>query len=150
MISTIRLYSEINPKAICPKMIFELYSLAKAIFSSVKNDTPTCNIIQSFNDVLQKEAYTDLKGLILPDEFKIQVFDEQDNEKLVAAVGQLYWDTSYKLFTEVFSAKSRYMTVHQAKGLEWKKVIVSVTPTKKDAIILSDMFSEPRLTEECS
>lgn len=149
MISAIRLYSEINSKAICPKMIFELDSLAKETFLSMKNDTPTCTIIQIFNNALQKEAYADLKGLILSDDFKIQIYDEQDSEKLVAAVGQLYWDTSYKLFTEVFSAESRYMTVHQAKGLEWEKVIVSVTPTKKDAISLSDMFSAPRLTEEC-
>jgi len=149
MLSAIKLYSEINSKAICPIIIFELDSLAKEIFSSVKNNTPTCSIIQRFNDVLQEETYADLKGLISSNEFKIQIFDEQDNEKLVATVEQLYWDTSYKLFTEVFSVESRYMTVHQAKGLEWEKVIVSVTPTKKDAIRLYDMFLAPRLTEEC-
>jgi superfamily I DNA/RNA helicase len=148
MLSALKLYSKINFKAILPKMIFELDSLAKETFAPIEKDTITCNVIQNFNDSLKKEAYADLKELILSDEFKIPVFNEQDNEKLVNAVGQLYWDTSYKLFTEVFSEKSRYMTVHQAKGLEWKKVIVSVTPNKFDNISLSDMFSAPQLTAE--
>ena len=41
------------------------------------------------------------------------------------------------------------MTVHQAKGLEWKKVIVSALPTKKrDGITLSEVFENPKLTNE--
>ena len=42
------------------------------------------------------------------------------------------------------------MTVHQAKGLEWDKVIVSITPTSRDGINLSDVFSRPQLTAENS
>ena len=42
------------------------------------------------------------------------------------------------------------MTAHQAKGLEWNKVIVSLTPTRRDVINISDVFSQPQLTAESS
>jgi superfamily I DNA/RNA helicase len=79
------------------------------------------------------------------------VFDEADRDDLKTNVASLNWQTSYKLFTEVFSSGSRYMTVHQAKGLEWKKVIVSLIPNKasnRDNITLDVMFGEPCLLEE--
>lgn len=40
------------------------------------------------------------------------------------------------------------MTVHQAKGLEWDKVIVSVTPNKFDKIRIADLYSKPQLMDE--
>lgn len=40
------------------------------------------------------------------------------------------------------------MTVHQAKGLEWDKVIVSVTPNKFDKINIADLYSNPQLMNE--
>jgi DNA helicase-2/ATP-dependent DNA helicase PcrA len=43
----------------------------------------------------------------------------------------LEFSTSIKLFEDVFSTDSSYMTVHQAKGLEWDKVIVSVEPNEE-------------------
>ena len=42
------------------------------------------------------------------------------------------------------------MTAHQAKGLEWDKVIVSLTPTRRDGINISDVFTQPQLTAESS
>ena len=83
--------------------------------------------------------------------FKIPIFDDADKDDLKANVLSLNWQTSYKLFTEVFSAGSKYMTVHQAKGLEWEKVVVSLTPNKasnKDNITLDVMYNNPCLLEE--
>lgn len=51
----------------------------------------------------------------------------------------------------MFSAGSKYMTVHQAKGLEWKKVVVSLTPNKasnRDNTTLDAMYNNPCLLEE--
>ena len=42
------------------------------------------------------------------------------------------------------------MTVHQAKGLEWTKVIVSVTPNKFDKIKIADLYVKPQLMNENS
>lgn len=42
------------------------------------------------------------------------------------------------------------MTAHQAKGLEWDKVIVSLTPTRRDGINISDVFTNPQLIAENS
>ena len=77
------------------------------------------------------------------------MFDEQEQEKREKAVRALHWDTAYKLFTEVFSENSKYMTVHQAKGLEWDKVVVSVTPSKKnDKTTIADLYANPTLLAE--
>jgi superfamily I DNA/RNA helicase len=40
------------------------------------------------------------------------------------------------------------MTVHQAKGLEWEKVIVSVTPNRYDEINIASLYSNPKLINE--
>ena len=79
-----------------------------------------------------------LRDEIFAPQFSIPVFDSFDSEKLITAVSNLFWGTSYRLFTEVFSETSKYMTVHQAKGLEWDKVIVSVTPNRFDKIQITD------------
>lgn len=40
------------------------------------------------------------------------------------------------------------MTVHQAKGLEWDKVIVSVIPSNRDDINIASLYSSPCLINE--
>ena len=40
------------------------------------------------------------------------------------------------------------MTVHQAKGLEWDKVIVGVVPSRFDYTTLNDFWSNPKILEE--
>ena len=55
-----------------------------------------------------------------------------------------------KLFTEVFTPNSKYMTVHQAKGLEWKSVFVSLTPIKNERITYSQIFNAPHISNENS
>lgn len=41
------------------------------------------------------------------------------------------------------------MTVHQAKGLEWDKVVVSVMPnTRRNGISIASLYSSPCLTKE--
>ncbi|MDR3311204.1 MAG: hypothetical protein LBS90_07655, partial [Oscillospiraceae bacterium] len=55
---------------------------------------------------------------IVGSNFNVPIFDDADRADLTDNVQHLTWQTSYKLFTEVFSSGSKYMTVHQAKGLE--------------------------------
>ena len=99
-------------------------------------------------DWLDKPEFEELKEAVFGLDFAIPLFDDLDNERLTTAVGGLFWDTSYRLFTEVFSENSKYMTVHQAKGLEWNKVIVSVIPNRFDKIKITDLYSKPQLTNE--
>ena len=109
-------------------------------------------MVKQFNEELKKEAYSEFRNWIEKSgSFDIAIFDDQERDSLIRSVSQLQWDTSYKLFSEVFSANSKYMTVHQAKGLEWKKVVVSALPTKKrDGITLTEVFEKPQLIQENS
>lgn len=118
------------------------------MFSTTENTTLTCDVIQKFNDDILKDEYTELRNILGNDFSAIPIFDEQEQDKIKDAVNALYWDTSSRLFTEVFSENSKYMTIHQSKGLEWDKVIVAAVPSKKDGITLSQMFENPSLIDE--
>ncbi len=52
------------------------------------------------------------------------------------------------MFKEVFAKDAKYMTVHQAKGLEWDTVIVGVNPTSRDKTDLIKVFSNPSIRDE--
>lgn len=149
MIRALKIIDEIDLAKITPKVIYKLDSLASEVFNHITPDSNTCEIIKRYNDKIAEETYAELtectkNGIALT----VEIFDEQERDALISAVSQLHWDTSYKLFTEVFSEDSKYMTVHQAKGLEWEQVIVSITPGKFDGITLEKMYSDPKLMEE--
>lgn len=150
MLSALQIYLQIDAKYITPKFIFRLNNMLRNVFNNIDDSSITYEIIQKFNNQLLNVEYADLRELFKGNINEIAVFDEQDRDELINNVKTLRWDTSYKLFTEVFSANSKYMTTHQAKGLEWDKVIVSLTPTRRDNINISDVFSKPQLTEENS
>lgn len=42
------------------------------------------------------------------------------------------------------------MTVHQAKGLEWDEVIVSVSPNNFDKIKLPAVYNKPEILKEAA
>ncbi|MGN0488235.1 MAG: UvrD-helicase domain-containing protein [Ruminococcus sp.] len=150
MISAITLYTTIDRSKLSVKAIFQLDKIARNMFSTIESTSLMCDVIQKFNDDLLNDEYSELR-YFLGNEFSgIPIFDEQEQDKLKAAVDALYWDTSNRLFTEVFSENSKYMTIHQSKGLEWDKVIVAAVPSKKDNITLSEMFEKPSLINEDS
>lgn len=148
MISALRIYLDIDISNITPKFIFQFNHMLGNVFKDVDNSSITCEVIQKFNNEILGGEHIDLQELFKEGITEINIFDEQEREDLIKNVSLLKWDTSYKLFTEVFSENSKYMTVHQAKGLEWDTVIVSLTPTRRDGINISDVFSHPQLTEE--
>ena len=148
LVQALKLYATIDVRKITTKSIFQIRRISDNVFSEVNDYSYTCEIIKKFNTEVVKPEFTVLRETLLKCDFTIPLFDELDSEKLTIAVAGLSWGTSYKLFTEVFSENSKYMTVHQAKGLEWDKVIISVTPNKFDKIKLSDLYSKPQLMKE--
>lgn len=134
IIQSFKLYVDVDLQRLTPKIIMQIRKLSEKIFDEVDDCNQTSSIIENFNAEIQKAEYIDFRQTILGTEFKIPIFDELDREQLIEAVNGLFWTTSYKLFKQVFSDDSRYMTVHQAKGLEWDKVIVSVMPGSRDKI----------------
>ena len=148
IIQTLKLYATIDVQKITPRAIFQINRLSNNVFSKVSEQSYTCEIIKKFNKEIEKPDFANFRETFLGSDFSIPLFDELDNERLTTAVTGLFWGTSYKLFTEVFSENSKYMTVHQAKGLEWDKVIVSVTPNKFDKIKIADLYSKPQLMDE--
>ena len=148
VLSALKLYTAIDARKFTPQLIFQIRKLSYNVFSRVDEQSYTCKIIENFNAEIEKAEFSILRDEIFAPQFSIPVFDSFDSEKLITAVSNLFWGTSYRLFTEVFSETSKYMTVHQAKGLEWDKVIVSVTPNRFDKIQITDIYSNPKLTNE--
>ena len=145
---SLKLYTTIDVRKLTPKIIFQIRKLSDNVFRDVFEHNYTCNIIKKFNEEIKKHEFEEMKDTVFCSDFTIPLFDDLDNKELTTAVCGLFWNTSYRLFTEVFSEKSKYMTVHQAKGLEWDKVIVSVNPSKPDKALISDLYSSPQLMEE--
>lgn len=150
VIYALKLYATINVRNLTPKAIFQIKKLSSNVFGEVDEQSYTCEIIKKFNTEIEKPDFTNFRETFLGSNFTIPVFDDLDNERLTTAVTKLFWGTSYKLFTDVFSENSKYMTVHQAKGLEWDKVIVSVAPNSFDKIKIADLYSNPQLMNENS
>lgn len=148
VLKALKLYTTIDARKLTPKIIFQMRGLSDNVFRDVIEQNYTCDIINKFNAEIEKPEFEELKEAVFGLDFAIPLFDDLDNERLTTAVGGLFWDTSYRLFTEVFSENSKYMTVHQAKGLEWNKVIVSVIPNRFDKIKITDLYSKPQLTNE--
>lgn len=144
VISAFKLYGNIRCEVITPRLLSLLNTFFEKIFNNYGAHT-VCEIIQKFNDKLNEEEYKLLKKLLDSENFKILIFDDQDKERLIKAVNKLKWETAYKLFNEVFTENSKYMTVHQAKGLEWETVLVAVMPGKNDSINITEMYASPQI-----
>ena len=113
VLSALKLYTAIDARKFTPQLIFQIRKLSYNVFSRVDEQSYTCKIIENFNAEIEKAEFSILRDEIFAPQFSIPVFDSFDSEKLIAAVSNLFWGTSYRLFTEVFSETSKYMTVHQ-------------------------------------
>jgi len=147
VIRALKLYVSIDVRKLTPKIIFKISKLSDKVFSGLSKQSLTTQIIETFNSEIKKTEFTDV-NMLFGSDFKIPVFEELDSPKLIDAVNALTWDTSFKLFNEVFSENSIYMTVHQAKGLEWEKVVVSVTPNNFDKTNIASLYTSPQLMNE--
>ena len=148
VIKAFSLYIKIDKKDITPQKLVLIKNLVHELFANVSDASFTVSVIEEFNELLSKEENIEILENIFQSDFCIQCFTEYDDAKFVSNLSALTWDTSYKLFTEVFSKNSRYMTVHQAKGLEWDKIVVNVEPNKFDNTTLSELFLTPKILDE--
>jgi superfamily I DNA/RNA helicase len=142
---------DIRKKKLQPKTIIQIKSLTSELFASLVDSGKVVDVIERFNFMLTSPKFSDYLTGIFGAGFFVSIFDELDKDELKNAVRDLEWGTAYKLFNEVFSKKSKYMTVHQSKGLEWDTVVVSVVPNKasnKDNTTLGQMYAEPQILEE--
>lgn len=144
VISAFKLYGNLKYEVITPHLLLLLDLFLRKVFDNYGERT-AYEIIQKFNEEIDKEECKSLKRLSDSDNFKIQIFDEQEKAELVEAVSKLKWETAYKLFNEVFTEKSKYMTVHQAKGLEWETVLVAVMPGRDDRTNIAKVCAAPQI-----
>ena len=83
IIQSLKLYVDIDLYKLTPKIIFQIKKLSENIFNSIDNHDRTCSVIENFNIEIQKAEYIDLRQTILGIEFKVPIFDELDQERLV-------------------------------------------------------------------
>lgn len=154
-LNALKLYVDIDRKKLNFSAMRRIISLTKEVFANLTDTSFTVEVIKQFNDKLNETVYSELKSKLLGEDFNVPIFDEYDlesdskkSQQFIDNLSSLTWATSYKLFTEVFSPESKYMTVHQSKGLEWNKVVVSVTPNNFDNIKLPSVYTNPQILNE--
>ena len=151
-LNAFKLYAKIDRRKLNHSIVRQVIDIISDTFNDLKELSSPVEVIANFNNFLDENKYKDLKMLLLGEDFIVPVFDEYDleNDKpIVENLKTLTWSTSFKLFSEVFSPGSKYMTVHQAKGLEWDEVIVSVTPSKRlNKIELTEVYNNPSILRE--
>ncbi len=150
IIKAFSLYAKTEKNKIAPCHIIQIKNLLTELFKVLSDTSSPVQLINNFNLLIAEPKYSELKEVILGQNLNIPCFSEYDDDKLIQNISNLTWETAYKLFSEVFSENSKYMTVHQAKGLEWDKVVVSVTPNNFDKTNLKQFFSNPQLLQESS
>ena len=151
IIAAFKVLADFDSKKLTPKNLTQLKKVTTEIFGCLSDESLTVDIINKFSEQLNEENFKDLLSVIGKEQFTIPIFDPEDRDEIITNVSLLNWYTSFKLFTEVFSEDSGYMTVHQAKGREWEKVIVALEPNSRkdrDNTTLSSMFSNPQLINE--
>ena len=144
----------IKKRKLDPNFVLLFSRLVNELFSSNPIQTTAVQVIKNYNNLLNSEVYNSLNDMIALSKeneettLNISIFTEYDDDELRELISRIHWNTSFELFKNVFSHDSKYMTVHQAKGLEWRKVIVSVEPTKNDETTIADLISNPAIMNE--
>jgi len=128
--------------------LFQLKQLLKDLFCDINKNTILTEKIIKLNELVNTEQYNKLSTAIFGESFQLQWYTDYDDQSRIGFLNNLKFATVQKLYTEVFSKNGKYITVHQAKGLEWDKVLVSVLPGRFDIITLNNMFSNPMVSEE--
>lgn len=154
VLNAIGLYSKIShikgAGKFSAKVILKISKLLDKTFEGLTTNSLVYSIIEKFNAILLDAEYNDLQEILFgTNEFILQYTSDFD-EKIVNQIKKITWDTASKLFSEVFSKDAKYMTVHQAKGLEWDTVVVAAMPTSNDKINLVNMFNSPGVLDENS
>lgn len=154
VLKAIALYSKITTLKkegiFTPKLILTVRKILSETFSGIRDNTPVCDVLDKFNAQIASDTTIDIRETVFgKSDFNVQYLSDFD-EKIATHIKSLQWDTAQKLFDEVFSSNAKYMTVHQAKGLEWDTVIVGVTPTQRDKTSLINMISNPKILGENS
>lgn len=144
----IKMTKELLTKYFTSSQIIKIKNMLELVFANTNSYSTVVSTLTLFNQTLKNDDYTIMKQILQEGGMtEIQWLTEYD-EKIEQPLSLLTWDTATKLFNDVFSEDSAYMTVHQAKGLEWNKVIVGVNPTKKDGTSLIDLFNNPKIAAE--
>lgn len=129
-------------------VMITIKKLLSKLFAEVNSDTLISSVIDHFNILINSADYLAFKRCISTDETFTVPFITEYDAKIEDNLTKIKWNTARKLFDEVFSPNGKYITVHQAKGLEWDKVVVSVSPSRNDKTTLSKMYQDPKILGE--
>lgn len=158
VLNAINIYGKIDKKIFeknfSVNIIIKLNRFLDDLFKDINNNSKVIEIINDFNKKISEDDNKEIKNFLNNisniEDFKIEVFSEEDKQAFINLINEVEWNTAYTLFKDVFSKDSKYMTVHQAKGLEWKKVFVSITAAKGDSTSFAEMFKNSNIVSETS
>lgn len=104
----------------------KLISFIKKI-NEITNTTTIADIEVNINTWLSET------GMMLRDDFAIlREGEDYFNKDIHPNIRLLTYETIRRMIEEVYSPNSKIMTIHKAKGLEFKKVIVGIEPFSRN------------------
>ncbi|MGD9566863.1 MAG: UvrD-helicase domain-containing protein [Sedimentibacter sp.] len=110
----------------------QVISFWENTFSAVNNNALLPTLVAEINEKMRKLEIPILDTFPYPEKGSEEYF-----EAVYKHIDKLTYKTARKMAKEIFIKDSKYMTIHRAKGKEFKKVIVNGVPFKKE----SDIFN---------
>lgn len=119
----------------------KLIILIKKI-SEISESASISDIEKNINNWLTETGMMIRDNFIIPEEG-----EEYYNKNIHSNVRLLTYDTVRKMIKEVYSSDSKIMTIHKAKGLEFKKVIVGIEPFTRNEMYIDkfDILKSPNV-----
>ena len=150
LLNALQLIFKVSKDKLSVKAICVLDNLVRKIFDEGENisSVPIVAVIRRWNDYANSIEYEALKEVLGGENLSVTVFDDQEQERREVALCKVRWSTAHKLFSEIFAENSKYMTVHQAKGLEWPVVVVAVWPSRIERADVKRVYSSPNVIGE--
>ena len=123
----------------------KVISFWEETFANIDNNVLLPNLIKEINDKMQALGLSVIELLPYPEKESEEYF-----EPVYKYIDKLTYNTARKMAKEIFTRDSKYMTIHRAKGKEFKEVIVNGVPFKResDKFTFNSIFLNPEILSE--
>lgn len=132
-----------------PAMLPVFVTHWKQLVESLDDTSSVVDVFRRINTLFETEKAVWKANCLIEEGELLPENPSDTDEKIYSLLSALQYKTGRTLVNEVFSDDSKYMTVHQAKGREFEKVLVYLAPARSDGkVSYLDMLTSPDTTAD--